>query len=278
QGSTELKALAEIALAHNIPLINATYPSDGRVTGNNRMVILNSTLKTHCEGLYRNLQINHSTDNLVLITRTGTVENFLKASMEEAGKNTRSVALKWTEQVLPDAFTPEQLVALLDSTRTNTIIGATLDKNFSLRLIKTIAGMSAKYRVNIMGMPTWDEYALNKAEFKGSTVYFSTPFVSYSANAALYNAFNKRFTNILKSKPSDMAYKGYEIVYRYTRTLKDYPTPEAFMENINKPAYRMFADFNVQPVTAADGTVNYLENKKIYWVKKVDGNIVWVGN
>ena len=71
-----------------------------------------------------------------------------------------------------------------------------------------------------------------------------------------------------------MVFKGFEITYRYIKTL--YEHPEDFLQYVNDPRYKMFADFNFEPVPAPETGqlgVDYWENKKIYFVKKTDGAI-----
>ncbi len=52
----EERTLAAAALKKNIPFINANLPNDAGISNNPSLVILNSTLKTHCEGIYHFLQ------------------------------------------------------------------------------------------------------------------------------------------------------------------------------------------------------------------------------
>src|SRR5258705_9119359 len=54
--ASEIKTFADAGLKRNIPVINANLPNDGGVTGNPFLVLLNSTLKTQCEGIYRHIQ------------------------------------------------------------------------------------------------------------------------------------------------------------------------------------------------------------------------------
>jgi hypothetical protein len=60
---TELRTLSMFALQKNIPFISATYPNTGNITENPYFVMLNSSLQTHVEGLYRYLQRNYPLDN-----------------------------------------------------------------------------------------------------------------------------------------------------------------------------------------------------------------------
>lgn len=55
----EFKQLASFALTKNIPFISSTYPNDGGITANPFLVIVNSTLKSHCEAIFANVLQNH---------------------------------------------------------------------------------------------------------------------------------------------------------------------------------------------------------------------------
>ena len=48
----ELNLLASFAKSKKIPFISATYPNDGGIVSNPYYVILNSTLRSHCEAIF----------------------------------------------------------------------------------------------------------------------------------------------------------------------------------------------------------------------------------
>lgn len=272
QNANELKSLSGMAADKNVPLISATYPNDGGVSANNRLMIVNSTLRTHCDAMYQFLLKNHADDKVVVFMRQGGADDRIKNYMTEAENNSGDKKLKWKIVSLPDTFSTKHLAVWLDSTQNNTVVGATLDDEFSQRLIRTLSSLRPSYKSSIFGMPTWDEFNLTKPEYKGVDVYFSTAFVSYSANAELYSNLSKKFTKIANSRPSDMFFKGFEITYRYVKTLAKHP--ENFLEHINDADNKVFADFNFQQVyTYSDDSPNYLENKKLYFVKKTDGAV-----
>jgi ABC-type branched-subunit amino acid transport system substrate-binding protein len=54
--STDVKILASEAQRRKIPFISATFPNDAGITNNPYLVILNSTLRTHCEAIYQYMQ------------------------------------------------------------------------------------------------------------------------------------------------------------------------------------------------------------------------------
>jgi hypothetical protein len=70
-----------------------------------------------------------------------------------------------------------------------------------------------------------------------------------------------------------MVFKGFEITYRYIKTM--YYHPNDFMDHINDTSFRVFADFNLEPIISKENEeqIDYWENRKLYFVKKTDGAI-----
>lgn len=275
QNSTELKQMTDFARQQNIPFVSATYPNDGGVRSSPQLFMANSSLRTHCMGIYKYLQQNHSTDKIVVVTRKGSVESYIKTWLEEAAGQTKSIQLPLKFVTLSDSFGTAQLQPLLDSNRRQVVLGATLDEAFSKRLVKTISGLQPKYQTLTMGMPTWDEIDFRKPEFKGTEVMYSTPFVSLTANVDVYNSLARQYALTQNSRPSDMALKGFEITYRFVSMLQRWPTLDSFTLHINDKTDKVFCDYNFQPVfTKGDNQgIHYYENKQLYFVKKVDGHV-----
>ena len=71
----ELVLLSKYCLRKKIPLISATFPNDGGITQNPYFVILNSTLKTHCEAIFSNLLQTHTNENIIHIRKSGNQED-----------------------------------------------------------------------------------------------------------------------------------------------------------------------------------------------------------
>lgn len=273
QSSSELKTTSAAALNKNIPFISATYPNDGGVTANPNLLIANSTLKTHCFALYNYLLRFYKNNNLLFITRPGNADERIKNCFKEAEKTNNGERLKLKMINLLDTFGIEEIKPFLDSNKTNTIIGASLDNDFALNILSRLSNLKDKYTCNAFGMPTWDELPLDRPEYNGIDVFYSTAFVSYSENPAVFSSITKKFKKVANSRPSDMVFKGFEITYRYVKTL--YEHPHDFLSHVNDSKYKMFNNFNFQPVSSKENPlqVDYLENKKIYFIKKTDGLI-----
>jgi hypothetical protein len=272
QNTTDLKAMSEFAKAKQIPFLSATYPNDGGIKDNPNMVLLNSTLRTHCLAMYRFLQSNHAIDNIVMFTKSGPVETYVKTVFDEAARTTPSIKLKIKTITLTDSFGVAELQPLLDSNRQNLVMGATLDLVFAQRLVKNIA-LLKPYPCTVTGMPNWDEIDLKKPEFKGVDVIFSTPFISSSGNIDVYNSLVKNYANKQNSKPSDMAVKGFEITYKAVKTIAQWPDAKSFINHFNDKTTKVFTEFDIQPEIDPQSpeVIQHYENKKLYFIKKTDG-------
>ncbi|MBO9573153.1 MAG: hypothetical protein J7497_13260, partial [Chitinophagaceae bacterium] len=127
----------------------------------------------------------------------------------------------------------------------------------------------------LFGMPTWwDATNFSKPEFKGLEVFYSTPFYISPTNP-----FGTELTNWFKTKfysrPTDMFFRGYETLYHFAHLLQ--LNGSNFGSSLTDKRFRLFTDFDIKPVIdSKTNTLDYFENKKIYFVKKVDGVVTAV--
>jgi len=272
--TSELQLLASAAAKKNIPFINVNYPNDGGITNNASLVILNSTLRTHCEGIYRYLQRNYPMKSLVFFRKNGVQEDRLKGYFTDIEKKTASVPLKIKYVTLDDGFDAAALAANMDSTQQTVCIAGSLDEAFGTRLCALLASLKT-YRTTVIGMPTWDNLDLSRPEFAGEEIAYSTPFFINPADT-LVKIIQQNFKTRFYSRPSDMVFRGYESVYRFSKLLllhgKD------LSGSIGEKRFKVFNDFEITPVflNRQTMTLDYFENKKLYFVKKMDGNVVAV--
>jgi len=268
--NNEIKPLADIALKKNIPFINTNLPNDGGVTNNTSLIILNSTLYTHFEAIYKFLQKNYALAQIVMFRKKGTVEDRLKGYLEEIGKKISGVPIKIKYVDLENNFTSKNLTRHLDSNITSLCIAGSLDEAFGRNLLAQLTIINPQYHVQVMGMPTWD--ALMQSEdkpYKGLEIFYSTPFYNAQTDKTSLS-INNYYKNVLFSRPSDMVFRGYETMFRFGKLLLDYGNN--LHTSIGEKKYRLFTDFDIQPViNKQTNTLDYFENKKVYIVKTQDG-------
>jgi len=270
---TEQKRFSEFSFANNIPLISATYPNDAYVNGNPFFVMLNSTLKTHVEGLYKFLQRSYPLAKFLYVTRKGSMEEKISDLYTEAGKKTYPIKYKTIE--LPDSFTVDHLLPLLDSNEQNVIICGTLDETFSTSLIKTL-DKNITFPLVLAGSPTWDGLrAVLRTQNQNISIVYSTPFNYPKENYVISN-FSNLYKQKLNARPSDMAFKGFESMYQFGRLLLKYNND--LLNNLSDSSFKISHGLILKPVklnTTAQ-VPDYIENKKLFFITRSMGKVVSV--
>lgn len=269
----EYKQLADFALLKNIPFISATHPNDGGITNNPFLVIVNSTLKAHCEGIYSYILQNHGTDKIFLCRKKGAQEDKVAAYFKTINEPDGKPLLNIQTLYFDSTINSDLLRNKLDSNRQTVMIGASLDEEFASNLANACYDLYEQYPITLIGMPNWDGFkALTKKDgFDGFPIYFTSPYFNNkwdTYSRMVINGYTKKY----KGKPSDMAFKGFEAAYLFTKLLTRYPND--IMSNLNDKNFKVFSEFNFRPVMLKkNGMPDYFENKHIYFIKILNGVI-----
>ena len=272
---TDFKQLSDFSKKKNIPFISATYPNDGGITDNPGLVIMNSTLKAHCEGIYSYILQNHGTDKVILLKKPGVQEDkiasYFKILNEQEGKPLLNIQTIHIDSTISPYF----LKVRLDSTKRTVIIAGSLEEAFAKTVTDAVFAIKKSYPVVLIGMPNWDGFKIFTAKnaYKDFPVHFTTPYFNSKSswfNTILTNEYSRRY----KTKPSDMAYKGFETTYMFTKLLLKYPTD--FLSHLNDKSLSIFNDYNFRPVYLKKNARNpdYQENKHLYVMKIINGTII----
>lgn len=268
----EVRTFAEAGLRQKIPVINATIPHDANVSANPYFIILNPTLKTQVEGIYKFVQKYYSNNPLIVFRKKGSTEDQIRQMIESYSKSTIGAPLRLKYVDLPDSFNVNHLKTQLDSNRHFVCIAGSLDLNFGRRLAFQLASISKSYQLTLLGMPTWDGIKeFSNPEFKGLEIVYSNPFYNPKTDKVSQN-INTYFSAIMYSRPSDMVFRGYEVTWKFSKLLLLHGKDLA--SNLGNKNYRVFTDLDIQPVIDKDTMVlDYFENKKLYFIKWQDGLI-----
>jgi hypothetical protein len=271
----DFKLLADFSLSKNIPFISATFPNDGGITANPFLAIMNSTLKAHCEGIYSYILQNHGTDKIYLFKKQGAQEDkiagFFKTLNEQEGKpllNIQTITFDST-------FSAFAFKKKLDSNLNTIVIGASLDEVFAKNVADICYALKKKYPITLIGMPNWDGFKFFTKEdsYKDFSVLFTTPYYNPKTNS-LSNILTAEYNKRYKSKPTDIACKGFESAYYFTKLLLRYP--DNFMAHLNDSSLKVFTDYNFKPVLPnKNSTVpDYFENKHLYVMRILNGAVL----
>ncbi len=270
----ELKNISELAMAKQIPLISATYPNYTGISANPYFVLLNSSFQAHLEGLYKYVQKHYVLNTIFALTKNGKTEEFIKNYINDLNKNTPSISLKinWIN-INDSTFNTSKLIPQMDSTKENVVLVASPAEDFGLGIVKNLS-REYLYNITAIGMPTWD----NVKEFDGRecrniNVVFSKPFLYSSSGSVLVSHVNDVYKERFYSKPSDMVFKGYETTYHFAKLLLKYK--DNLINNIADKDFSLFNKFHLEPVKLKKTSTkpDLIENKKLYFIMKQQGNI-----
>lgn len=268
----DFSQLARFALLKNIPFISATHPNDGGITGNPFLVIVNSTLKAHCEAIFSYILQSHGTDNILHVRKKGSQEDRVAGYFNAINKPDGKPLLNIQTINIDSNF--YSIKNRLDSTKENIIIGGSLDEEFAYQLALTASTLKKKYNITLIGMPNWDGFSSltnsKKESLNTFPIYFTSPYFNYKwdkNSKMIQDVYLQKY----KGKPSDYTYKGFEIMYIFGRLLTRYPND--YMNHLNDYPYKVFSEYNFKPVFINKNAANpdYFENKHLYFLKKVNG-------
>jgi hypothetical protein len=173
---------------------------------------------------------------------------------------------------LTDSVTASEIKPYLDSTANTICVAGSLDEVFGKKLLSTLVDLyNQGYKSTIIGMPTWDALSLNKSEFKGPEIIYSNPFYN-AKNDRISKSLVATFHKSMSARPSDMMFRGYETILKFSKLLLQYNTD--FSSNISSKQHKIFTDFDIQPILNKQTMdLDYFENKKLYFLKWQDGVI-----
>lgn len=268
----DYQELANFAVEKRIPFVSATYPNDGGITQNPYLMIVNSTLKAHCEGILSYLVQKHGTDKIYLVKKKGDdrIENYFKDANMEDGKpliNIKTITLD-------SSISSYALARRIDTTEATVIIGASLNETFAKKLADACYPIQKNNPLVLIGMPNWDGFRsfAKKDAYPDFPILYTTP--HYNSKNTVYDSLIvQKYFQLYRAKPSDMAYKGFQTAYLFTNLLLN--NPSDFMSHINDTQYMVFHNYNFLPVHvgANSDTPDYFENSHLFIMQILNGEI-----
>ena len=251
----DTKLIADFALAHQTPMVSATFPNDAGVTNNPFVSILNPTLKTQCEAISGYLQNIFAKNTILYCKKKGATEDYIQNII--TGSNNKQ-AISFLNIELQDSVVFSDLIPYLDSTKQNIIMCGSLKESFGVALVKAL-NENPIYKSIVIGMPTWDnEKLLNVPNVE---IIYASPYY-FNGNEKLLKQLTASYKIKYQGRPSDQFFKGYETMLYFTGSIFGKPVP-------------VFNSFKLMPVfnTSTKSQIDYLENKNLYFFRKQNGQI-----
>jgi hypothetical protein len=219
------------------------------------------------------LQKNYATSPITVFRKKGATEDKLKNYFIDIEKNTSSVPLRLKYITLEDNFASKLLSHYLDSNIQNIFIVASLDEAFAKNFCFQLSSLTKTYQTKVIGMPTWDNISdFSQPLYNGLEIMYTTPFF-INPNDSLVAHIQQYFKTTFYMRPSDLVFRGYETTYHFAKLLQEYGSN--LSSSIGEKKYEVFDAFDIEPVflNKQNMVPDYFENKKLYLIKKADGNI-----
>ena len=267
----DLTKLAAFAKQKNIPFVSATSPNDGGVTANPFYIMVNATLRAHCESIFSSVLQDTSAKKIYLCRKKGGQEDKIADYFKSINDADGKPLLKIETINFEDDYSI--LKNKLDSNVKSVIIGGSLNEDFGTGLVNAAFDIKETYPIEIIGMPNWDVFEeLRKAKLKDFGIKYTASY--YNAKADMYSKkLQHAYVKKYKGNPTDMSYKGFEAVYIFAKTLVKYP--DDFMSHLNEAQSKVFTEYNFKPVNVKNSNMpDYFENKHLYFMKILNGRVV----
>jgi len=265
--------LATVAKEKKIPFISATYPNDGGISGNPYVVIVNSKLNTHLQAIYNYVLRNFGTNKLVMVRRKNPADDRVVDVFKSLNASGSGQVLNIQTVTAANVLSVKDLLPVLDKVRENVIISASLDDNFAKGLLALVASLPA-YKITIVGMPTWSDFPeLANPELKNIPIFFSSSFFNPGSSNAWADGFIKAYARNTYTAPTETAFRGYELTYFFAHLLTQHH--KDIIANLTETDHRILSEFDFRPIhwSKNSTTPDYYENKRIYILKALDGEI-----
>lgn len=268
-GSVEYLELAAIAKEKNLTLINANYPNDGGVRNSPTIFISNPEINSHLTALYNQLSKKWPDAKITWYKRSDVGDDRLYTIFNDQGNNSRKINIQTI--TLPNNFTANDVTSSIDSTKLNVLIAGSIDDGFSTQFCKAILTYPKKGIIHVVGMPNWEglKEIQNKA-YASIPIYFTSGFFAQPGNKWLTD-YDMIFKENTGTKASLSAIRGFELTYFFGSlwAKKGIIDPKDFSE----PELRIITDYDFRPVYWNSENVNpdYFENKRIYFIRKLNG-------
>jgi hypothetical protein len=273
---SDYKQLAEIALSSQIPFLSSTMPNDGGISQNPFTILLNPTIAVHCQGIYKFIAQTFPKGNIIYIKKKGVQEdkifNYLQTINQSNPIRNR---INWQTYTMNDSLNTDDISKMIDTTRQNILICGSLEEKFNVNFLNMASNLTSS-NIHFVGMPVWETLKeLQNPKHKRKTIYYSTSF--FNDGSEKFNIFNQKFLSKTNGKPSDIAYKAYDICFNFIHLLIEYN--KDFMNRLNDASFNQFIDYNIQPVKNTSLVKpDYFENKRVYIIKISNGTQTKAGN
>ena len=259
--SNDIPAVAAFAKKNKINFISALSPSDAGIKDNPYFFLVQPTLKTHVTELieFANKKYSKSPKYIFHLSNT--------SGERDAYMQLREAMIEEKDLKIVDCakykMQTDSLMRLFDSTETNVVFVSMLEIAKAEQLLNSLAQLPSSYRFEVFGMPSWKSLRglTQSSAYTTMSIYYTTPFY-YDPTTGPGKFVSNNYKTNFGGTPSEMVYRGYEILYWMSSMLDKHGT--IFNNNLSDVSAAPFTRYDIQPAWSKENDFLYLENKMLY--------------
>ena len=265
----DVPCLAAFAKKKQINFISAIATSDGNVKDNPYFTILQPSLQSYCKWITANLENTFPKGKVLLLHRSmnATDENAYRYLTEDP--NSKNLFFNLLCNTAPGK---EAISLLIDSTVSTIVVVAVNDVKYADSLLKILRKDFPATHFEIYGMPSLNAISntYKQGVYPNFTFDMPMPFM-YDNAPPIAQYVDQTFKKEYGGKPTEMVYRGFEVLYWYANMLKNYGTVfnKTYMDNDSAP----MTPFEVKPQLDTHGNVLYYENRHLSLKKIVNSPV-----
>lgn len=255
-----LKAAAAYAKQNNIYMLSPLSPSSNITSDNEYFLMANSTLHTQLEKTIEYVIKDHANANFILVYRNEK-ENESKIAAEfRSGFD--KLKLANPRMTLRETYSFSGIAPNLNADN-NYIFITSNEELFVNSLLRDLSKSSRENNITLLGLQSILSFeSVSLDYFENLHLHYPTAYY-VDQDLSKTKKFNEAFISKYDVKPSEYAYRGYDITLYFGNLLKNYgPAINANLEQPNAMAGQMLGNFKFRACQAGD-TINFFENQNI---------------
>lgn len=250
--------------------------SSSPVTDNSHFVLMNATLKTHCENMMKFIQSKIKPEKSFLVYHRNTNEDVYAGYYKNYTGNLVP-SFNWTELTQEVDSSYFSIKKFLTKKGTNAIVVPSFDEVFITNITRQLYELSDSFDIVVFGMPTWSLMESLRTDYlQRLNTYITASFwLNYSSPSLEY--FRAEYFNKFKSKPAEFTYQGYNLMFFIGSLLQKGKTDiEENLQHTKVPLPGVLYD--IKPVTdsVGDSSIQYFENKYVHILKYANNTLIKV--
>ncbi len=222
-----IKAIAQFALANQIPMASPVSPSNVISSENPYYLQVSPRLETHCKAITNHILQRYQSDQVVLICRDKTAEKNRLRYFQEAnrafsgGMNVTPFKEYIVSEISADYSNLDIQPYLHPSKKTIFIIPSWSNESFINTILRVIRISKSTRDVMVYGMPKWMEYEkISYDYYEDLNVHVSSDTYINPLSPAI-QSFQMDYFNKYGESPNEYAFLGYDLMLYLGRMLRE---------------------------------------------------------